>query len=113
MCRRQLPAQRTRASRARLHVTHVIRDHATGQVVSADGELDRLSYLGPSEFVADKLAAAVETEAEHCLRALEEQARKRLHGGWMWASDREQGAGVLGIDACDHTVVLTDGLRSN
>jgi len=75
--------------------------------------LDRLSYLGPSEFVADKLAAAVETEAEHCLRALEEQARKRLHGGWMWASDREQGAGVLGIDACDHTVVLTDGLRSN
>ena len=64
---RGVPQQLLRLLRARLHVTHVIRDHATGQVVIHDGELSRLNYHCPSEFVADELAAAVETEAEHCL----------------------------------------------
>ena len=74
----QLAAQRTRISQRPFHVTHVTRDHATGQGVDADDTWHRLSQLGRAESVADERAAAVEAAADHRLRAPEDQVRRRL-----------------------------------
>ena len=66
----QLAAQRTRASRLPLHVTHDTRVHASGDGNRTDDECDRLSPLGPSNSVVAELAVTVEAAINHYVKGV-------------------------------------------
>ena len=66
----QLAAQRTRARRRPLHVTHDTRVHASGDGNRTDDECDRLSPLGPSNSVVAELAVTVEAAINHYVKGV-------------------------------------------